>query len=112
MYITFCPTRQKPQFENFTLDNSPIEHSDRYCYLGIVVHRNGSFNEAFAELRAKSIRVLYGLRNNIIIIKNSLSHKSHMTIFDSLVKPVLLYGCQVLAPQKLQLSEIHCSGLV
>ena len=73
-----------------------IEHTEKYCYLGILFHRNGSFTPALDELRAKSTRALYSLKGKII--KGSLSFKSLMTLFDSLIKPVFLYGCQVLAP--------------
>lgn len=58
--------------------------------------RNVSFSTANSELRAKALRALYGLKNSIV--KNSLSYKSISTLFDALVKPVLLYGCQIIAP--------------
>ncbi|KAL5264769.1 hypothetical protein ACHWQZ_G005741 [Mnemiopsis leidyi] len=51
---------------------------------------------ANAELRAKALRALYGLKGNII--KDALSHKSICILFDSLIKPILLYGCQVVGP--------------
>ena len=94
--ITFCPTKQKPLYETIKLGDTSIEHTDKYSYLGIIFDRNGTFTAANAELRAKSLRALYSLKNNII--KDSLSYKSIITLFDTLVKPVLLYGCQVLAP--------------
>ena len=94
--LTFCPTKRKPLYENFTLGDQVIKHCSKYCYLGIIFDQNGNFSAANNELRAKALRALYGLKNNII--KDSLSHKSKMILFDTLVKPVLLYGCQVLSP--------------
>ena len=94
--ITFCPTRQKPLYETFKLGDATIEHTSKYCYLGIMFDKSGSFTTANSELRAKALRALYGLKNNIV--KTSLSYKSTTTLFDTLVKPVLLYGCQVIAP--------------
>jgi len=63
---------------------------------GNIFDQNGSFSSANSELRAKAVRAYYGLKNNIV--KSSLSFKSIMTLFDALVKPVLLYGCQIIAP--------------
>ena len=73
-----------------------IENVETYCYLGIVFHKNGTFKTAINELRKKSLRALFGLRRNII--KSTLSIKSLFILFDSLIKPVFLYGSQVLAP--------------
>ena len=94
--LTFCPGRQNPLYENFLLGDEPIDHAEQYCYLGIVFHRSGSFTAANNELRAKALRALYGMKGNII--KDCLSHKARNILFDTLVKPVLLYGCQVLTP--------------
>ena len=73
-----------------------IETVPTYCYLGIVFDRNGTFKTASNELRKKSLRAQFGLRRSIM--KNSLSVKSLFILFDSLIKPVYLYGCQILAP--------------
>ena len=73
-----------------------IENVDSYCYLGIVFHKSGNFKIATNELRKKSLRALFGLKRNIV--KNALSIKSLFILFDSLIKPVFLYGCQVLVP--------------
>ena len=78
------------------LGNELIEVVSTYCYLGIVFDRNGSFKTATDELRKKSLRAQFSMRRSII--KDSLSIKSLFTLFDSLIKPVYLYGCQVLAP--------------
>ena len=94
--ITFCPSKQKPHHGVFKLGNEIIEHTSKYCYLGIIFDNTGSFKTANSELRAKAVRALYSLKRNII--KSSLSYKSIATLFDTLVKPVLLYGCQIIAP--------------
>ena len=78
------------------LGDELIEIVPTYCYLGIVFDRNGSFKTATNELRKKSLRAKFGLRRSVM--KDSLSIKSHLILFDSLIKPVYLYGCQILAP--------------
>ena len=95
--VTFQPPRSKNHSEvRFFLGNQPIKSTDKYCYLGIIFHSNGSFAAANTELRAKALRALYGLKGGIM--KDALSPRSLYTLFDSLIKPILLYGCQVLAP--------------
>ena len=82
--------------DNFYLDSDIIEYTESYCYLGIVFHQNGSFKIAQNQLRKKALRALFGLKRNIL--KNTLSIVALFKLFDSLVKPVLLYGCQVIFP--------------
>ena len=94
--ITFHPPRSKHTQSQFYLGELPIKNTETYCYLGIVFHQNGTFTAANAELRAKALRALYGLKGNIV--KDALSHKSLCILFDSLIKPILLYGCQVVGP--------------
>ena len=76
-----------------------IEYADSYCYLGIVFHKNGSFTPALTELRKKSIRALFGLKR--YIMRDSLSFGALLKLFDCLIKPVLLYVCQVIVPHTL-----------
>ena len=78
------------------LGNELIETVPSYCYLGIVFDRNGTFKTATNELRKKALRAKFSLRNSTI--KNSLSVNAHFKLFDCLIKPVYLYGCQILAP--------------
>ena len=47
--VIFCPPRSKAPHVNFTLAGQPITHTDKYCYLGIIFHRNGSFTSANTE---------------------------------------------------------------
>ena len=91
--VCFRPMKTRSQFESFFLEEELIENVKSYCYLGIVFHENCSFKVAENELRKKALRALFGLKRNII--KSSLSTKSLFILFDSLVKPVLLYGSQV-----------------
>ena len=94
--VTFHPPRSKHTLGQLYLGKLPIKNTETYFYLGIVFHQNGTFSAANAELRAKALRALYGLKGNII--KDALSHKSICILFDSLIKPILLYGCQVVGP--------------
>ena len=93
--IFHCGRKAKSVY-NVYLGDDLIECVPSYCYLGVVFHKNGSFKVALSELRKKALRALFGLKRNIL--KNSLSITSLFLLFDSLIKPVLLYGCQVIFP--------------
>ena len=63
-----------------------------FSYLGIVFSKTGSFNIAKKELVNKSIKAMYEvLRKGRI---HNLSIKCQLDLFDKIVKPILLYGCE------------------
>ena len=73
-----------------------IKMVEEYTYLGIVLHRNGSFTTAVEALRKKGLRAMYGMRK--YISKNDLSFKALVNLFDFLIKPVLSYGSPIWTP--------------
>ena len=91
--IIFSPLKRKQFYETF---NWEVSTQKKSCYLGIIFHRNRSFMAANTELRVKALRALYDLKGNIV--KDTLSKRALNILFDSLIKPILLYGCQVLCP--------------
>lgn len=105
--LTFHSGRKPKPIDNFYLGEDLIESVTSYCYLGIVFHHNGSFKVALSERRKKALRALFSLKRNIM--KNSLSVTSLFLLFDSLVKPVLLYGCQIIFPHT-ELARYFCKS--
>ena len=91
-------TNKRSKTKQFFLNRDCIETVDSYCYLGIVIHKNGSFKVAINELRKKALRAFFGLKRTII--KNSLSLDSLLKLHDTLIKPILLYGCQIMTPHQ------------
>ena len=63
--LVFHSPRSKGTKVQFVLGDQPINSTDKYCYLGIIFHSNGSFTAANTELRAKALRALYGLKGSI-----------------------------------------------
>ena len=81
---------------NFNLYNKPLEIVDSYCYLGIVLHKSGSLVNAQVNLKDKAMRALFGLKR--VIMRSKLSFKALITLFDSLIKPIILYGAPLWTP--------------
>ena len=89
------------RFENcqpvpLKIGNHFLEEVDSYCYLGIEVHKSGSFTNARTELKKKAMRALYAMKSSIN--KSKLSFRSLTTLFDGLIKPIVLYGAPIYTP--------------
>lgn len=86
------------------LNDTPIACVSNYCYLGITFNESGSFKTAQSELNKKALRATYSLRRTIL--KSCLSTKSIFKLFDTLIKPILLYSSQILAPHSTLISYL------
>ena len=73
-----------------------MKEAESYCYLVIEIHKKGSFTLARGELKKKSMRALYALKNTVN--KSKLSFRSTTTLFDSLIKPIVQYGAPIYTP--------------
>ena len=81
------------------MDGAKIETTNSYCYLGIEMSNTGSFHKATDALYNKSLRALFSLYSAISIHSDEPNSKLYLKLFDSLIKPILLYGCEVWGPQ-------------
>ena len=84
---------------SFSIDGAYIETTNSYCYLGIEMSNTGSFHRATDTLYSKSLRALFSLYSAISIHSDEPNTKLYLKLFDSLIKPILLYGSEVWGPQ-------------
>ena len=82
--------------DNLRLNGNELERVDSYCYLGIDIKSTGSFTLAINNLKIKSMRALMSLKRTVD--RSTISFKSNCTLFDALVKPVLLYAAPLWVP--------------
>ena len=78
----------------FQLGAVPLETCDSYPYLGTVFSWNGSFKQAIDVLQAKASKAMYALLSKIFRFRNC-DFKTATYLFDSMVKPILCYNCEV-----------------
>jgi len=80
----------------FKLGDDVIAITDSYTYLGLEITKDGKLAHAAETLAKKGKRAIGSLMGSIdkTIIKPALSLK----LFNSLAKPILLYGAQIWAP--------------
>ncbi|KAL5254064.1 hypothetical protein ACHWQZ_G013727 [Mnemiopsis leidyi] len=93
---------------SFYLGSQELQEVESYCYLGIQIHKSGSFAMARSELKQKAMRALYGLKNTVN--KSKLSFRSLTTLFDSLIKPIVLYGAPIYTPN-MSIIKTICKNL-
>ena len=79
---------------SFTFMNNPISIAESYCYLGILFTPSGSFTKACERLCDQAKKATFklktwDLRNNIPVA---------LKLFDSLIRPILLYCAEVWGP--------------
>ncbi len=94
----------RPSFR-FRIGSHNLKEVDSYCYLGIEIHKSGSFTAARTELKKKAMRALYSLKSTVN--KSKLSFRSLTTLFDSLIKPIALYGTPIVTPNMSILKHIY-----
>ena len=90
------------------INNHAIEEVSSYCYLGITIHANGSFSEAVSNLRSKALGAYYALRRTVD--KSIIQPKNLCYLFDSLIKPILLYGSPIWIPHMPAINAILKAG--
>ena len=91
--IVFNPRSKEPIQATLKLCGKSVLEVESYCYLGIEIEKSGKFTLARNELKKKAIRSLYSLKSTIN--KKHLSFRALTTLFDSLIKPIALYGAPI-----------------
>ena len=86
-----------------TFNEHVLEVVDHYVYLGIKFNYNGSFNVAIKHLHDIASRAMF------VILKKgrsmNLDIDIQLKLFDSVVVPILLYGCEVWGFSNINLVE-------
>ena len=79
----------------FYVSNRRIEVQNSYCYLGIEISNTGSFSKSHEKLYKKTIRAKYSVYSAIDVYADVPNAPIFLRLFDSLLKPILLYGSEI-----------------
>ena len=76
----------------FSYNNKTVETVNQYCYLGVILKCNGNFNLAISTLTEKARKAYFKIKRTL-----GLNHSCQLLekLFDTLVKPILLYCCEI-----------------
>ena len=77
----------------FTLGNREIMVEEEYKYLGVVFNYNGSFKKAIGQQIIQSRKAMFGLLERAKKLRLPIDITCEL--FDRVVTPILLYGCEV-----------------
>ena len=89
------PFNKKSKGYNFAVCGAPVEVKKSYCYLGLEISSTGSFSAALDSLYKKALRALFGIYSTLNIYSDGTHISLFLKLFDSLVKPILLYGSEI-----------------
>ena len=79
----------------FSIDGNPIEVTNSYCYLGVEISNTGSFVKATDILYKKALKSLFSIYSSLNVRSDEKNIRLFLKLFDSLIKPVLLYGSDI-----------------
>ena len=82
----------------FNMGGEEIEYVSHYKYLGVDVSSTGKFSLAEKNLSLKANRALFSIKQSIF--DKGLKPSAVLNIFESLVKPIALYGSEIWAAYK------------
>lgn len=90
-----------PQGLQWLYEGQQVQVSDSFRYLGVWLHSTKGLSVARDALKAAGQRAMWAMLGKFKNMQlRDLYLKTHM--FDTLVKPVLSYGCEVWGPDALQ----------
>ena len=89
----FSDNTSTPQFK---INDKILKNVTSYCYLGIHLSSNGSMSLAQNNLKLSAVRAFLGLKRTVM--RSKLSFKAISNLFNSLIKPILLYGAPIWTP--------------
>ena len=91
------------KFPVFKFGNDNIEVVDDYIYLGVTINYNGKFDKAMKKQVTQANRALFSLKTKRN--KFRLPIDIYLKLFDNMIMPILLYGCEIWGHENLEMIE-------
>ena len=91
--IVIFGSGRTPHNLSLKYNGSEIEVVKNFNYLSIIVSKTGNFNLAKKRLVDKAVVSMYEVLK--LGRKHNLSIKCLLSLFDKMIKPILLYGCEI-----------------
>ena len=101
--VIFSKGKVKKQF-NFKIGDINIATGTEYCYLGNVFNFNGKFTKAITERITLARKAMFGLNEKAVNLL--LPPDIHIDLFDKMISPIFLYGCEVWGYGNIEPAEI------
>ena len=89
---------------DFRLNGEKVELVDDYVYLGTTVSYNGKYKKAIEKQVTQAKRALFGLKSKKE--RYDLPLDIMIELFDKMILPILLYGCETWGYEELECIEV------
>ena len=89
--VIFSRGKVKPR--KFNIGNLVIDSTTHYEYLGVVFNFNGKFTKAIDERITPARKAMFALNEKAVNLL--LPPDIHIDLFEKMVAPIFLYGCEV-----------------
>ncbi len=80
--------------ETFYYKSDVLDNVTEYVYLGVLLHKSGSFTYAQKRLCLKGSKALCSLLSSVNV-RSGTTPTTLLKLFDSMVRPILTYGSEV-----------------
>ena len=84
--------KDKVKQNSFCINDQVLEIVQNYNYLGLKINKSGNFTTAIKYLSNKAMRAYMALKSSLN--GTHISPRLYLKLFDSLVKPIAIYGCE------------------
>ena len=102
-YMIFSKDKIK-KLSTLYLNQTKVERVDSFCYLGIIFKYNNTFQLSIQHNIDKSRKALF--KRDGTISKCQMPIALELYLFDCLIKPILLYGCDIWGMENFEAIEI------
>ena len=92
------------------IEGTQIEQVDQYKYLGVEISTDGTNTKEISTRIEKALKVYFNMRN-VFINKKEISKNTKISIFKSIYRPVLLYGCETWTLNQQDKSRIQAAEM-
>ena len=82
------------------IDGMEVEVVETFKYLGMTVARDGNIKEEINERIGAANRCLFSLIS--LLKKRSISERTKLRVYNTIIRPVLIYGCETWSLTKKQ----------
>ena len=86
--------------DKFTYNDETLECVQNYKYLGIIFTQTGNYKLAQDSLMSKASKAMFKIRS--LTYNLNLKTTIKLKLFEQLVVPILLYGCEIWGPNKIK----------
>ena len=86
-------SKRKRKCKPYMFNGEQLEVVNSFKYLGVIIQKNGRFNEHIKHSYTQAQRAMYALLKKCK--RHNLPINLQIELFDKLVAPVLLYGAEI-----------------